>query len=115
MKNIFVYILGFLMVSMLFAGTNVWAQNLSASGTIADSDTIGPGIAVTLSPNVSISYNGVSTEFEICGFNTKGAIEYGLSSGTAGVWMHPVTTLTTMTTHDGSTVSTWLQMGSTGT
>ena len=115
MKNIFVLILGFLMVSMLFAGTNVWAgaQDLSGSGTILDSDTNGPGIAVTLSPNVSISYNGISTEFEICGFNTKGAIEYGLSSGTAGVWMHPETALTTLTTHDGSTVDDWLQMGST--
>ena len=119
MKKIFVYILGFLMVSMLFAGTNVWAaaQDLTGSGTIADSDTNGPGIAVTLSPNVSISYNGISTEFEMCGFNSKGVIEYGVSSGTTGVWMHPATgdppALTTLTTTNGDTVKSWLQMGTT--
>ena len=61
MKNIFVYILGFLMVSMLFAGTNVWAeQELTGDTAVTDSGP-GPGFDINLSPNVSISYNGIST------------------------------------------------------
>jgi hypothetical protein len=121
MKNIFVLILGFLTVSMLFVGTNVWAdaQDLTGSGTIADSGA-GPGLAVQLSPKVTVSYNGISTTFELCGLNTSGSVEYGVSSGTQGVYMHAATldenrdpVLTTLPTNNGDTVTSWTLMGST--
>ena len=121
MKNIFVYILGFLMVSMLFAGTNVWAAALELTGDTAVTDSgAGPGFDINLSPNVSISYNGVPEEYELCGVNSSGSVEYGVSSDTTGVWMHAATededenpVLTTLTTTNGDTVGAWTRMGST--
>jgi hypothetical protein len=115
MKNIFVLILGFLTVSMLFAGTNVQAAALDLTGdtTVTDSGA-GPGFDINLSPNVSVSYNGISTEYELCGFNTSGTVEYGVSSGTTGVYMHAATALTTLTTTNGNTVTSWTLMGDTG-
>ena len=115
MKNIFVYILGFLTVSMLFAGTNVWAatgQTVTGSATITDSDTGGPGIDVKLSPNVSLNYNGVAENYQMCGFNSKGTMEYGVSSDTVGIYMHAATALSTLNAADNSTVTTWTSMGS---
>ena len=114
MKKIFVLILGFLTVSILFAGTNVWAtgQAVSGSATIDDSDTGGPGINVTLSPNVKLYYNGVSTNYQMCGFNDKGTMEYGVSSDTVGVYMHAATALSTLATATNATVTAWTSMGS---
>ena len=114
MKNIFAYILGFLMISMLFAGTNVWAQDLTGSGTITDSAS-GPGLAVQLSPKVTVSYFGDPDEFVLCGFNTSGTVEYGVTSGTQGVYMHAATALTSLAAvSDASTIEGWTLMGSAG-
>jgi|GEM_PF-4610333 len=114
MKNIFALILGFLTVSMLLVGSNVWAaaSGQTVTTSITDNYSKGPGITgITLSPNVSLNYNGVAANYEMCGWNSKGTVEYGVSSGTAGVWMHDATALTTLTTTNGDTVESWLQMG----
>ena len=114
MKNIFVLILGFLTVGMLLVGSNVWAtgQEVSGSATIADSDTGGPGINVKLSPNVKLYYNGVAENYQMCGFNDKGTMEYGVSSDTVGIYMHAATALSTLATATNATVTTWTSMGS---
>jgi len=113
MKNIFAYILGFLMVSMLFASTNVWAAQTELSGDDAIAAGIGPALNVQLSPNVTINYNGVSNEFEMCGFNSKGTVEYGTASSKQGIYMHAATTITAIGTTDGSTIDDWTLMGDT--
>lgn len=117
MKNIFAYILGFLMVSMLFAGTNVWAaQTLSGADTLADGGD-GPGFSVQLSPGVSVGYNGITSAFEICGVNENGTVEYGTASSVQGIYMHVATitdgvpVLTTLTTTTGATFDSWTLMG----
>jgi hypothetical protein len=120
MKNIFVFMLGFLAVGMLFVGTNVWAaQELTGDTTLTDSGS-GPGIDINLSPGVQISYNASSSQFEMCGLNENGTVEYGVSSDTTGVYMHTATldendepVLTTLATTDGSTIEGWNLMGST--
>ena len=120
MKNIFVFMLGFLAVGMLFVGTNVWAdQELTGDTTLTDSGS-GPGIDINLSPNVVVSYNGITTQFEMCGVNTSGTVEYGVSSGTTGVYMHVapldgngVPDVTNLATTDGSTIEGWALMGDT--
>ena len=120
MKNIFAYILGFLMVSMLFAGTNVWAAQTELSGDDAIAAGIGPALNVQLSPNVTINYNGITTEFEMCGFNSSGTVEYGTASSKQGIYMHAATgdplAISNINTTDGSTVSGtgWTLMGSAG-
>ena len=114
MKNIFAYILGFLTVSMLFAGTNVWALDaLSGSCSLVDQSATGPNLALQLSPGVTINYNALSNEFEICGLNGNGNVEYGTASSVQGIYMHAATTITAIGTTDGSTIDDWTLMGDT--
>ncbi len=117
MKNFFIMaicIMAVMVAIPVFAGTNLTGTN----ATITDTNGGGSGLTgISLSPNVTLNYNGASTSFEMCGVNSNGNLEYGVYSGTNRIYQHAATitnntaNVTNITTTDGSTVTGWTTLG----
>ena len=108
-----------LVASSAFAAAQSLTPSSSPSSSTINDPTGGSGatIVLKLSPNVNMSYNSTAAQFELASVNTKGTMEYGVWSGDSSVYQKVKTpangaiSVDTMGTTDGSTVTTWHQMG----
>jgi hypothetical protein len=73
--------------SMLYAGSAfAAAQLVTVSGTVADTGP-GPGVAVQMSPKVSIAYlSADGTGFTLTGANLDGTMIYGMANDDPNVY-----------------------------
>jgi len=84
MKRIGLIIAG-VSLAVLLLGAGVWAD-------ITITDTTGPDLTYSTSPNVTMNYddNATGDKFLITSCNTKGTIEYGIISDFSGYYMRTV-------------------------